>query len=444
MERQVEDCLRLAKDKDWTVVEHYVDNDLSAYRGKTRPRFNNLMSDIEAGLLDAVVVYHQDRLTRTPREFETFLATCEAAGVTKFTSVTGFTDLGQGDGVMVARIIAAVAAAESDAKSRRIRRKNDERAQKGLPHISGQRPFGYEPDRVTIRETEALVIRDAATRFLAGESLSSITEWMADQGVRTTTGANEWRTPTLRNLLKSPRIAGLREHRGQVVGPAVWPRIITDEQHRRIVAKLNDPTRRTVRTPRRYALSGMVRCALCGAKMVSAPDSGRRRYGCRSGHDFGGCGKVYVSGDALDRFVADVVLLRLDTAEMAEALSGQQPADAHREALSAEVREDTEQLDELAQAYAAKAVTMREWLTAKKPIQQRVEANQRRLDRGTRTDTLAGLVGNGAALRAQWDTLGLSRQAAIIATVVDRVRISPAPGAGNRMDIGRVEVVWRS
>jgi site-specific DNA recombinase len=321
VERQIEDCLRLASGRGWTVVERYVDNDVSAYRGKARPRFADLLADIEAGHLDAVVAYHQDRLTRTPTEFETFLAACDAARLTKFTTVTGFTELGQGDGVMVARIFAAVAAGESDAKSRRVRRKNDQRAAQGLPHLSGQRPFGYERDGMTVREDEAVVIRAAAERFLAGESLTSIAGWMAAQGVRTATGVNEWRTPTLRNLLKSPRIAGLREHRGEVVGPGAWPGIITEAQHHQITTKLNDPTRRTVRTPRRYVLSGLVRCSLCEAKMVSAPDSGRRRYGCRSGHDFGGCGKVYISGDALDRFVADVVLLRLDTPEMAAALA---------------------------------------------------------------------------------------------------------------------------
>jgi site-specific DNA recombinase len=101
-------------------------------------------------------------------------------------------------------------------------------------------------------------------------------------------------------------------------------------------------------------------------------------------------------------------------------------------------------LDELAKAYAAKAITMREWLTAKKPIEERKEAAGKRLARLTRGDALTGLVGNGATLRAQWATLNLTRQAAIIATVVDCVRIAPAAKAANRMDEGRVEVVWRA
>ncbi len=80
VERQLEGSQRLAADRGWSVAQEYVDNDLSAYRGKTRPRFEAMLADIEDGQLDAVVAYHQDRLTRTPAEFEKFLATCQAAG----------------------------------------------------------------------------------------------------------------------------------------------------------------------------------------------------------------------------------------------------------------------------------------------------------------------------------------------------------------------------
>ncbi len=443
VERQVRDCRRLAADKGWTVVEEYVDNDLSAYRGKKRPGFEALLTDLEARGLDAVVTYHQDRLTRSPAEFEQFLAICQGAGVKKFTTVTGYTDLGQGDGVMVARIFAAVAANESDAKSRRVRRKNDERAEKGLTHATGQRPFGYEPGGMVVCEDEAAVIRACVQRFIAGESISSLVAWLDDKGVTTATGTCRWRSPTLRNLLKSPRIAGLREHRGHVVGPAAWPAIITEREHRQVLARLADPSRRTLRTPRRYVLSGLVRCGLCGAKMVSAPDSGRRRYGCRSGADFEGCGKIYVSGDALDALIADAVLLRLDTSELAAALAGRNADDGAHQAAAEEARLSSEQLDELAAAYASRVISMREWLTARRTIETRKRGAERRLAQLQKGDILTGLVGNGAGLRAQWDTLSLSRQAAIISSVLDHVLIDPAERASNRLNPARVRPVWR-
>ncbi len=441
--RQVRDCHKLAEERGWVVVGEYVDNDLSAYRGKRRPRYEAMMDDLRAGGFDAIVAYHQDRLTRTPPEFEAFLTACEHAGMTHFATVTGYADLQHGDSVMVARIFAAVAANESDAKSRRVRRKNDERAERGLPHLSGQRPFGYDRDGTTVREDEAVVIRTLAVRFLAGESLTSLTAWLQESGIKTATGMCDWRTPTLRNLLKSPRIAGLREHRGEVVGRGVWPAIISLSQHRQITARLNDPTRKTIRTPRRYALSGLVRCGLCGAKMVSAPDSGRRRYGCRSGPDFGGCGKVYVAANALDELIARGVLLRLDGPEMAAALSARHADDDEHQTLSAALQADDAQLEELATAYADQLITMAEWRVAARRIGTRRASTEKALARLAQHDVLDGLVGNGSALRNEWATLNLTRQAAIIAAVVDRVVIQPAARASNRLDIHRVQPVWR-
>lgn len=49
----------------------------------------------------------------------------------------------------MARILGAVARKSSDDMSRRIQRKLLERAEAGKPTMGGDRPYGYEPDRVT-------------------------------------------------------------------------------------------------------------------------------------------------------------------------------------------------------------------------------------------------------------------------------------------------------
>ena len=80
VQRQLEDCRKLAGDRGWTVVDEYVDNDVSAYSGKRRPEYERMLADIRDGLRDAVLVYNMDRLTRRPIELEEFTAVCEAAG----------------------------------------------------------------------------------------------------------------------------------------------------------------------------------------------------------------------------------------------------------------------------------------------------------------------------------------------------------------------------
>ncbi len=140
--------------------------------------------------------------------------------------MTADIDIGNDDGLFMARIFAAFAAKESGRRSARIRRKMDQNATAGLPYRPA-RPFGYEDDKITIREDEAAIIRVLVDRYLAGESLRPLASWLNTTGVPTTKGAEHWQTPTLRQMLSAARLAGLGEHRGQIIGNAVWEPIIT-------------------------------------------------------------------------------------------------------------------------------------------------------------------------------------------------------------------------
>jgi DNA invertase Pin-like site-specific DNA recombinase len=80
VERQIEDCEALAGSLGWTVAEVYVDNDVSAYSGRRRPEYERLCDDIKAGVVDGLLVWHPDRLHRSPRELEDFIDLCDAGG----------------------------------------------------------------------------------------------------------------------------------------------------------------------------------------------------------------------------------------------------------------------------------------------------------------------------------------------------------------------------
>ncbi len=448
-ERQREDCLKLAEAHGWTIVEEYIDRDRSAWtdserrrRPSPRERYEAMLEDIQSGNFDAIVCYHQSRLSRSPAEFEEFLQICSRSGVKKFRTVTGHTDLDNDDSVMIARIFAAVASNQSATSSRLLRRKNEEKAALGLPHISGMRPYGYELDRMTVRESEAKVIRVIAERFIAGESLFSLATWLGANEIRTATGTNSWRTPTLRNLLKSPRIAGLREHRGEVVGAAAWPAIITLEQHEQIKHRLRLSASRSERSPRRYLLSGRVFCGLCGAKMFSSPDAGRRRYGCRNGPDFAGCGRIFINADPLEALIVEAVLTRLDGPDLSRAMDNTGSIDD--EVLTHRISELDARLTELVEDWHRGDISKAEWLYARKLVEKDLSAARKQLARLDGTTAADEWAGRGQELAAMWGGPGMSlyRQVAIVGAILDRVVIHPAARSGNRMDPGRVKPVW--
>lgn len=440
--RQLEDCRRLAAARGWVVAEEYVDNDISAYRGKERPAYQRMLADLGDGLRDAVVVYNLDRLTRRPIELEEFSALCERVGVTQVATVTSDFDLGNDDGLFMARITAAVAAKESGRKSERIRRKHRELAEQGRPNGGRFRPFGYAADRVTVVESEAEVIRTLVVRYVAGESLRSLVRWLNDEGIATV-GGGEWRSPTVRLMLASGRIAGLREHHGQVAGPGQWPPIITPEERRQVLARMEAAAVTGRRTPRRYLLSGLLRCGRCENKLFSSARGERRRYVCAGGPDHGGCGRLTVVAPPVEELIAAAVLHRLDTPEFADALAGRSATDAEHASLVGQLQADRSQREELARMWSERAITSDEWRAAREPIDKRIRDAERRLERLAPTPALTGWVGRSSELRDRWAGLSLEQQAAIIAAVLDHAVILPGVAGARTLDRNRVKPHWR-
>lgn len=451
VQRQVEDCQALADSLGWPVGDVYVDNDVSAWSGKRRPEYERMLTDLGDRTRDAVLVYHLDRLVRRPLELEQFLPVLTAANVrqVRFVSSAGL-DVGTGDGLMVLRMMAAMAANESDTKSRRVKRKMVQNAEAGLPHGSG-RSFGYEPGGLVVRESEAQVIRDLTERYLAGESLRSLAGWLTEQQVPTVRGGEGWKSPTLRAMFASGRIAGVREHNGQVIGKAVWEPIITEQTRNKVLARMSEQATSGRRSPRSYLLTGLLKCHRCQHTLYSARRVDNRgprpvetrRYVCTSGPDHGGCGGTMIVADQVEQWITAAVLFRLDSPELADALAGRAAADERTQALADTLGEDTEQLRELADLYAAKQITAAEWMTARNPIQARIKRSESALARATRTDALSGLVGHADTLTTQWETLPLSRQVAIVRAVLDHVTVGPGTAGARRFDPNRLSPTWR-
>lgn len=444
--RQLEDCRKLAADRGWQVGDEYVDNDVSAYSGKPRREYARMLADLKSGARDAVIVYNLDRLHRRPVELEEFVTLCESVGVRDVATVTADIDLGNDDGLFMARIFAAFAAKESGRKSARIRRKMLQNAEQGLPHGSA-RPFGYESDKITLRETEAKVVREMVDRYLAGASIRSLTIWLNDTGVAPAV-AKSWQTTAVRQILTSGRIAGLREHLGEVIGPAMWPAIITPAERDRILARMTARSVTKTRAPRTYLLSGMLRCGRCGNRLFSQarhnnPTNRVRRYVCLKGPDHGGCGRLTVVALPVEELLTDAVLTRLDSPQLAESLDGKASVDADVAALAAQLDADTTRLDELAGLYAQGAVSAREWIAARDPINERIAQARRDIAQATDTSSVVDLVGTGDVLRGQWDGLDIGRQQVVVRSVLDHAVIAPGTPGSRRLDINRVQPAWR-
>jgi DNA invertase Pin-like site-specific DNA recombinase len=444
--RQQEDCEALVKRKRWKVAGIYVDNDVSAWSGKARPQYRRMLGDMKSGLIDGLVVWHQDRLVRHPKELEEFFEICDAAGVREMATVTGDVDLGTDDGRFHARILGAVARKESDDKSRRIRRKMEELAKEGRGKGGGTRPFGFNEDRVTINKPEAKLIKQAAVRVLAGESIRGICRDWTAKGVPTVSGGG-WNPSVVKRILVAPRTAGLREHDGVIVAEAEWDPILTKELHERLNLHLGDPRRRknVGGSARKYLLTGFVYCALCDAKLIARPkQDGRRCYCCATGPGFKGCGKIRSLSEPIEELVAESILAAMDFSSVDRALKRQNGSISKERQLLDQIRAEEEALDQLARDfYAERLLSRSEFLAAKQAIEAKIEESRSELSKVESGRVFMDFPRSERALRTSWEERGLDWRRAVVDAVLERVVLHPAVKGRNFFDPNRVELVFK-
>jgi len=457
--RQEEDCRQLCARKGWRVIEPvYADNDRSAFSGKPRPSYEQLLDDVKGGAVDVIVCWHPDRLHRSPKELEHFIDVLEVTGVTVATVTAGDRDFATADGRFMARLEGTIARRESEHKSERITRKHRQLAEKGT-YVAGQRrPFGYEwtlkPDGkragLKVKPGERKLVKDAARRVLAGESLYAITnDWNA-RGVPTVTGA-AWSTKTLLQVLTSGRIAGWRDHHGEPLGRSdQWEPLIDEDTWRQVRAILLDPARKRTKVAQKYLLGqGQLRCGTCGGKLVATPQHDTagnliRRYACRKAR--GGCGKTSALAEPIEAIVSDAVKAALSSPDFVERLTGEGDGDAVEKAQRAGIAKLEASLAEASEDfYVHRLITRPEFLAVRNRLVPEIDAAKATLATSTRRRPVALLAGLDA-IESQWDGLGLDRQQALINLCIESVTILSANGRGkaHHFDASRVQrPVWR-
>lgn len=445
VKRQETDCRNLAEKKGWEVFDVYTDNDISAYSGKKRPEYVRMMEDIKSGRIQAIVAWHPDRLHRSPKELEDFISICEDNKVDIATTQTGFYDLGSPSGRMQARIHGSIARYESEHKSERVKRKALEHALEGKVWGRSQRPFGFEDNYIDIRESEAVVIREMADRFLAGESLNSLVKSMHERDIKTSQGL-DFRHKQLRSFLYNPRWSGRREHLGEIVAKAEWGAIIEPEKQDMIRKILDAPERKSVKSARRYLLSGGIAvCGTCGEGLIAHPKEGVRRYICRrDGHpSTKSCGQMYIKAEWVEEAVTEGLLLRLANPAFFVRMSERNMEDPSKEKAYSEYLTLKTREIELGEMVADGTMNRAQFQAAQKKLSPQIEALERALERHAKADVAVFSATQASDALKNWGSLSLEQQRAVVKLVLDKVVIKKGRAGYNKLDLSRIEPVWK-
>lgn len=447
--RQREDCEQLAAQLGLRVVEVYEDNDLSAYSGKPRPGYQQMLADLRDGRAATVLAWHTDRLHRSPAELEEYIDVCEPRRVETRTVKAGHLDLTTATGRMIARQLGVQARYEVERMIERQRRKRDEMAAAGK-HFGGRRPFGWEADGMTPIEWEFDCIREAAAAILAGASLRSLAAGWVARGILTSTGS-QWEGPEVRSMLLRSRNAGILTHRGEEVGPGRWPAPLDEPTWRSVCAILTDPARRlTPGNERKYLGSGLYLCGRCAdGTTMRACTSNSRNPGAETRYWGAYTCRVHKhlarKREQVDDIVQIALLDRLSRPDIAEVLAARDEVAIDVRGAQRDMREARSTLDELAAALGAGTLDMRSYHVATESARARLAAAEQALSRAVTANPTAALVG-AQDVDEVWKGMDLSRRRAVVAYMMT-VTVLPArrgrqPGGGY-WDPESLRIEWK-
>jgi site-specific DNA recombinase len=444
VQRQEDDCRAEALRRAWRIAEVYQDDDRSAFNSrKPRPAYQRMLAELRDGTRDGVMIWRLDRLHRQPRELEEFIVIADKAHVSLAT-VTGDVDLSTTQGRLLARAWGAFAAHESEVRSERMQRAALERARKGKDAWT-TRMFGYESDCLTINKSEAKVVRELARRVLAGDSLRSLAGELNKRRFKTAMGC-EWRISGLRSLLGNPRIAGLAQHRGEVVGKGRWHRIIRTGEGARLREFFHDRDRQNSGASSPNVLTGLLRCAYCGWPLVSMPRAGtwcrRRAYGCQRRPGRNACGRVSIQADDLEAHVLARLLERLNANAVTTTPSRGGVHSRRWLAALAELNRSARLLQTLAADLAASTLTTKEWGILRPAVIGRIAEAKAVVMEDTYQRAVAEFIGHPAELALRWQELSFPRRRLLCRGLVQHIVIGPALQGPRIFNSERVSIAW--
>ncbi len=251
-----------------------------------RPGLRRLLTDIEAGRVDIVVVYKIDRLTRSLTDFAQLVDIFDRHGVS-FVSVTQQFNTTTSMGRLTLNILLSFAQFEREVAGERIRDKIAASKAKGW-WMGGVPPLGYDvADRhLVINPREADLVRDIFRRYAEHGSAARLSRELAIEGHTT----KDWITQDGRHrrgrlidqhalfkLLRNRVYLGEIAHKG-VCYPGRHPAIVTeaawDAAHAFIDRRSQGPRERHSERP--ALLAGLL-FAADGQRML--PTSTRKRNG---------------------------------------------------------------------------------------------------------------------------------------------------------------------
>jgi site-specific DNA recombinase len=211
-----------------------------------RPAIQRLLADIGGGLIDIVVVYKVDRLTRSLSDFARMVEIFDAQGVS-FVSVTQQFNTTTSMGRLTLNVLLSFAQFEREVTGERIRDKFAASKRKGM-WMGGVPSLGYDIKnrKLVVNETEAETVRLIFRRYLELGCVSKLARSLERDGIvskrwttqaETVRGGAAFARGALYHLLQNRIYLGMIVHKAEAY-PGEHEPIVPQELWDQVQSKL--------------------------------------------------------------------------------------------------------------------------------------------------------------------------------------------------------------
>ncbi len=257
------------RQEGWVMLPEPYDDGGYSGGSMERPGLKRLLADVEAGLIDIVVVYKVDRLTRALADFAKIVEIFDAKGAS-FVSVTQAFNTTTSIGRLTLNVLLSFAQFEREVTAERIRDKIAASKKKGM-WMGGMVPLGYDvaDRRLVVNGAEAETVRLIFRRYRDLGSVRALKEKLDRSGIVSkrrvnrhgcATGGKPFSRGALYALLQNPIYRGQIAHKGECY-PGLHEAIVDEELWESVQQRLGANRRNGVRRPgtaRESFLSGLL------------------------------------------------------------------------------------------------------------------------------------------------------------------------------------------
>jgi len=265
----------------WMALPQKYDDGGFTGANMDRPALKRMLADIESGIVNCVVVYKVDRLTRSLLDFARIMEVFDKHGAT-FVSVTQQFNTTASLGRLTLNILLSFAQFEREMISERTRDKMRAARRKGK-FVGGNLVLGYDVSPqaggLVVNEAEARRVREIFQLYLDYGSLVPVVKeldrrgwtlkaWTTREGRKV--GGTQFTKAKVYKLLTNAAYAGKVKYEGRIF-EGEQERIVDEETFVRVQETLQRNGRgcgRIIRGKYSALLKGLVRCASCDAGMI--------------------------------------------------------------------------------------------------------------------------------------------------------------------------------